>query len=289
MQKVVVDAGFTCPNRDGTKGTGGCTYCDNNAFNPSYCNPAEPLHNQIAKGIEFHKIRYRTASKYLVYFQPFSNTYAPLPVLKRLYEEALDYPGVAGLVIGTRPDCIDDAKLEYLQELSQKYYIQVEYGVESFYDKTLNRINRQHNCELSEQIIKKTHGLGIKTGGHFIFGLPGETPEEMLSSVEIISDLPLDSIKFHQLQIVKGTSMEKDFNETPTIFFQFTLEGYIGFIVRFIERLNPGIVIERFSGEIPPRFMGSNTNWGLIRYDAVLRLIEKELERQNTWQGKYYT
>jgi len=303
MQKVVVDAGFTCPNRDGSKGVGGCTYCNNVAFNPSYCNPVEPLHSQIAKGIAFHLVRYRKASKYLVYFQPYSNTYAPLSRLKELYEEALTYPGVAGLVIGTRPDCIDEAKLNYLRDLSQEYYIQVEYGVESIYDKTLNRINRQHGFQVSEKVIKRTHELGIKTGAHFIFGLPGESLEEMLASAERISGLPLDSIKFHQLQIVSGTQMEHEFERVPSDFHPFSLEGYIEFMVRFVERLNPAIVIERFSGEIPPRFMGlpdlagtdlypqrqpRPMSWGLIRYDAVLRLIEKELERRDTWQGKYY-
>ena len=288
MQKVVVDAGFTCPNRDGTKGLGGCTYCNNDAFNPSYCSPVEPLHSQIEKGIGFHLVRYRKASKYLVYFQPYSNTYAPLQKLKALYEEALTYPNVAGLVIGTRPDCIDEAKLDYLRELSQKWYIQIEYGVESCYEKTLIRINRQHDFALSEKVIRATHALGIKTGAHFIFGLPGESVEDMLACAETISALPLDSVKFHQLQIVMGTKMEQDMSENPSDFHQFSLEGYVEFIVRFVERLNPSIVIERFSGELPPRFMAS-AKWGLIRYDAVLRLIEKELERQNTWQGKFYT
>jgi uncharacterized protein len=315
MQKVVVDAGFTCPNRDGSKGFGGCTYCNNDAFNPSYCSPVEPLHLQIEKGISFHQVRYRRASKYLVYFQPYSNTYAPLAKLKKVYEEALKYPNVVGLVIGTRPDCIDDAKLEYLRDLSTKYYIQIEYGVESCFDKTLLRINRQHDYATSEQMIRRTHEFGLKTGAHFIFGLPGESMEEMLSYAGIISALPLDSVKFHQLQIVKGTAMEREFNDCqsrPGIvaasdFHPFTLEGYISFIVRFVEQMNPAIVIERFSGEVPPRFIRSGTNehgfdgeqhaaaptphngWGLIRHDAVLRLIEKELEKQNTWQGKYYT
>jgi radical SAM protein (TIGR01212 family) len=294
---VVVDAGFTCPNRDGTKGVGGCTYCNNDAFNPSYCNPVEPLHFQIEKGISFHHVRYRRATKYLVYFQPYSNTYAPLSRLKELYEKALDYPDVAGLVIGTRPDCIDEAKLDYLRELSDKKYIQVEYGVESCYDATLNRINRQHDFALSEQVIRMTHDRGIKTGAHFIFGLPGESLQDMLASADIISRLPLDSVKFHQLQIVKGTKMAQEFDDRPFDFHQFSLEGYIEFIISFVERLNPGIVIERFSGEIPPRFMTVETGhdpslphgWGLIRYDAVLRLIEQKLERQDTWQGKYYT
>jgi len=304
IQKVVVNAGFTCPNRDGTKSTGGCTYCDNDAFNPSYCNPIEPLHSQIEKGIGFHLVRYRRASKYLVYFQPYSNTYAPLPKLKELYEEALAFPNVAGLVIGTRPDCIDAEKLDYLMELSKKTFIQVEYGIESCYDKTLIRINRQHNFALSENVIRMTHERGIKTGAHFIFGLPGESLEEMLAQASIISRLPLDSVKFHQLQIVKGTKMEDEFATSSSDFHQFSLDEYITFIVRFIEHLNPAIVIELFSGEVPPRFMESRFSdaeagdaplppqpqrWGLIRYDAVLRLIEQELERKDSRQGKYYT
>ena len=285
IQKVVVDAGFTCPNRDGSKGTGGCTYCDNDAFNPSYCNPKEPLHEQIAKGIEFHAVRYRRAKRFLVYFQPYSNTHALLSELKRLYTEALSYPGVEGLVIGTRPDCVDDEKLEYLAELSKKYFIQVEYGIESCYDRTLRRINRGHDFNLSREVIEKTHGMGIRTGVHIIFGLPGETLEEMNREADLLSVLPADTIKFHQLQIVKGTTMEKEYIQYPEEFHLFNLEDYVRFIVSFIERLNPAVVIERFSGEVPPRLLHEST-WGLIRYDAVLRLIEKELERRNTWQGK---
>jgi radical SAM protein (TIGR01212 family) len=288
IQKVVVDAGFTCPNRDGSKGTGGCTYCDNDAFNPSYCNPKEPLHEQISKGIQFHSVRYRRARKFLVYFQPYSNTYAPIADLKRMYSEALSYPGVAGLVIGTRPDCIDDEKLEYLRGLSEKHYIQIEYGVESCLDSTLQRINRGHDFALSRAMIRKTHEMGIRTCAHFIFGLPGERLQDMLNEATDISTLALDSIKFHQLQIVKGTSMEREFIRISSDFHSFTLEGYIRFIVSFIERLNPAIVIERFSGEVPPRLLHEST-WGLIRYDAVLRLVEKELENRGTWQGKYFS
>jgi len=288
VQKVVVDAGFTCPNRDGTKSDKGCTYCDNNAFNPSYCNPKESLFTQISKGIEFHAVRYRRAEKFLVYFQPYSNTYAPLPMLKKYYLEALSYPGVAGLVIGTRPDCINDAILDLLQELSETSYILVEYGVESCYNKTLERINRQHNFELSADVIEKTQKRGIKTGAHLIFGLPGESIEEMLSMAKIISQLPLDSVKFHQLQIVKGTEMEAEFLTVPKDFYLFTLDDYIRFMVSFVERLNPTIVIDRISGEIPPRLL-HETSWGLIRYGAVLRIFEKELKEKNTWQGKKYS
>jgi len=287
IQKVVVDGGFTCPNRDGTKGILGCSYCNNHAFNPSYCNPIEPIAFQISKGIDFHAVRYRRAERFLVYFQPYSNTYAPLSRLKTLYEEALDYPAVIGLVIGTRSDCMDDEKLDYLQELSEKTYIQIEYGIESCYDETLRRINRGHDFETTEKMIFKTHERGIRTGAHMIFGLPGESMEMMLNEAAILSGIPIDTVKFHQLQIVKETKMEKDFIERPDNFHNFTLEGYIDFIIQFIEKLNPAIVIERFSGEVPPRLL-LHSSWGLIRYDEVLRHIEKEMEQRDTWQGKYY-
>ena len=287
IQKVVVDAGFTCPNRDGTKGTGGCTYCDNDAFNPSYCNPEESIGYQVSKGIDFHAVRYRRAEKFLVYFQPYSNTYAPLPRLKELYEEALSCQDVIGLVIGTRPDCMDDEKLDYLQQLSTKAYIQVEYGVESCYDKTLLRINRGHLFQESREMMKRTREKGIRTGAHFIFGLPGESLDEMLGSVAIVSGLPIDTIKFHQLQIVRGTVMEQEYISSPEVFHHFTLEGYIAFIIEFVERLNPEIVIERFCGEVPPRLL-HKSEWASIRYDNILRLIEKEMDRRDTWQGKYY-
>jgi hypothetical protein len=287
IQKVVVDAGFTCPNRDGTKGVGGCTYCNNDAFNPSYCNPEEPIHRQISKGIDFHAVRYRRADRFLVYFQPYSNTFAPLSRLKTLYEVALDYPDVIGLVIGTRPDCMDSEKLDFLQELSKKVYIQVEYGVESCYEKTLLRINRGHTFETSLAMIEKTRKKGIRTGAHFIFGLPGESLEEMLESVVQVSNLQIDTIKFHQLQIVRGTPMEQEFILHPEMFHHFTLEGYITFIIDFVERLNQDIVIERFCGEVPPRLL-HKSEWGAIRYDNILRLIETEMERRDTWQGKYY-
>lgn len=287
VQKVVVDAGFTCPNRDGTRGIGGCTYCNNDAFNPSYCNPEEDLHVQISKGIQFHAVRYRRAEKFLVYFQPYSNTYAPLEVLKPLYERALEYPGVIGLVIGTRPDCMDREKIDYLKQLSERCYIQVEYGVESCYDRTLISINRGHLFADSADMIRQTHAAGIHTGTHMIFGLPGETIDDMLAEAQILSELPIDTIKFHQLQIVKGTQMEKEFLDTPAAFHPFTLEEYIGFIISFLERLNPAIVVERFSGEVPPRLL-NHLSWDLIRYDEVLRLIEKQLETRDTWQGRLY-
>jgi hypothetical protein len=287
VQKVSIDAGFTCPNRDGTKGSGGCSYCNNDAFNPSYCMPEKSVTLQIAEGIKFHKWRYSEAVSYLAYFQAFSNTYAPPGRLKQLYEEALGFPGVIGLIIGTRPDCVDDEKLSYLKELSTRAYLAVEYGVESCYNKTLERINRGHSFEDAVNTIEKTAGYGINTGAHFILGLPGETREEMLMEADIISGLPLKSVKFHQLQIIKGTKMEKEFMENPGDFELFTWEEYLDFFIRFLERLNPSIVVERFTGEAPLRFL-SGPGWGKKRADQIVNLIEKRLEELDTWQGRLY-
>ncbi len=287
VQKISVDAGFTCPNRDGTKGRGGCTYCNNNAFNPSYCHPEKSLEQQIREGIEFHQVRYRRANKYLVYFQPYSNTYAPLEHLKELYETALAQPGVIGLVIGTRPDCVDREKLQYLGELAKKHYITIEYGVESIYDETLDRINRQHSYEDSIKAIELSKEYGLHTGAHFIFGLPGESRKMIMDSVHEINKLPLNSIKFHQLQIVEGTAMAKDYALHPGSYDLFPFDEYIDFIIRFIEKLNPAFIIERFAGEVPPRFL-AGPGWGLIRNDQINVAIEKELERRNTWQGKIF-
>jgi len=287
VQKVSIDAGFTCPNRDGSRGTGGCTYCNNDAFNPSYCIPEKSVSQQIEEGIQFHKWRYNEAVSYLAYFQAYSNTYAPVETLSKLYSEALKYPGVIGLIIGTRPDCIDDEKLALLRELSDKYYVAVEYGIESCYNKTLLRINRGHSFEEAVEAVEKTSALGIKTGAHFIFGLPGESRREMLDQAEIISKLPLHTVKFHQLQIIKGTKMEQEFRENPSDFELFTWDEYLLFFISFLERLTTQIVVERFTGEAPPRFL-TGEGWGKKRTDQIVSLIEKKMEEMDTWQGKLF-
>jgi uncharacterized protein len=287
VQKVSIDAGFTCPNRDGTKGTGGCTYCVNDAFNPSYCIPSKSVTQQIKEGIEFHKHRYSEAVSFLAYFQAYSNTYASLDILKKLYDEALNYPGVVGLIIGTRPDCIDDEKITYFKELSKTCYLAIEYGIESCYNKTLLRINRGHSFEDAESAVKRTSAAGINTGAHFIFGLPGETRREMLNQASIISALPLKTVKFHQLQIIKGSLMEKEFLSSPGDFELFSWEDYRDFFINFLERLNPSIVVERFTGEAPPRFL-TGTGWGKKRTDQIVNLIEKRLGELDTWQGRLY-
>lgn len=297
VQKISIDAGFSCPNRDGKISTGGCTFCRNDAFNPSYCRPEKSVRQQIEEGIEFHQRRYRRAKSYLAYFQAFSNTYKPLNELEKLYREALSVDGVIGLVIGTRPDCITEEILEMLKHLSfrakretsegETSSIILELGVESVYDSTLSRINRGHDFATAKSAIELVHSYGFPCGGHFIFGLPGETHDMMLHTADIISELPLTTVKFHQLQIFKDTKMADEYLANPSDFHLFTLEDYIEFVIDFIERLNPNIVIERFAGEVPPRYLVSKP-WLNLRYDQVLALIEKRMEERNTFQGKHY-
>jgi hypothetical protein len=285
LQKIVIDAGFTCPNRDGAVSVGGCTYCDNNAFHPSYSTPEKSIMQQMEEGMEFHRRRYRRATGYIAYFQPYSNTYAPLKRLKELYAEALSHPDVVGIAVGTRPDCIDEEKLDYLAALSREHIVMVEYGIESCYDATLERINRGHTFDQAVTAVKMTADRGLDVCAHFILGLPGESREMMLESAPVINSLPLTSLKFHQLQIIKGTSMEREFEANPQDFVTFSLEEYIDFFVDILERLRPEIRIERFAGEVPPRFVKSNP-WGLIRNVELLRLLEKKLEERDSWQGK---
>jgi len=288
IQKVSIDAGFTCPNRDGKLALGGCTYCNNQAFNPSYCTSQKTITQQIHEGITFHKKRYRRASKYLAYFQAYSNTYDTLENLEKRYNEALSVPEVVGIVIGTRPDCVDEKKLDYFSELAEKTFLTIEYGIESCYNNTLNKINRQHTYEQSIQAIEATAKRGIRTGGHIIFGLPGESRMEMLDEAPILSELPLHNIKFHQLQIIKGTKMAYQYEKNPGSFNLFTWEEYLNFMVQFLERLNPSFVVERITGEAPPRFL-AGPRWGLKRTDQILDLFEKKLEEQNSWQGKFFS
>lgn len=303
LQKIVLDAGFTCPNRDGKVGRGGCTYCDNAAFHPSYSTSGKSLCQQMDEGIEFHKVRYRTTEHYLAYFQSFSNTYAPLERLRELYCEALGHPQVVGIVIGTRPDCVDEEKLDFLADLAHGNVLKgwrrslageedrtapiviVEYGIESCYDQTLKRINRGHDFETARRAVHMTAERGIDVGAHFILGLPGETKQMMLDSCALINDLPLRSAKFHQLQIVKGTRMEQEHAECPQDFVRFPLDDYLDFFTDMLERLRPDLYIERFAGEVPPRFV-NETPWGLIRNVELLRLLDKRLEERDTWQGR---
>lgn len=283
--KLPLDAGFSCPNRDGTIGTGGCTYCLNEAFSPRYCSSEKNILQQIDEGIEFHRQRGREGKVYLAYFQSFSNTHAPLEKLQGLYETALSHPKVKGLIIGTRPDCVDQEKLDYLSSLNHEHFISVEYGIESCFDQTLQRINRRHDFATAQEAVRQTATRGIHTGGHFIIGLPGETPDDWLSGIGLINQMPINSIKFHQLQIIKGTTMEQEYLTHPEDFHRFDMEEYIELMVDIIERLRADIVIERFASEIPPKYLSVNP-WNLQRYDVILQRIRQRLEERNVQQGE---
>lgn len=287
VQKISLDAGFTCPNRDGTKGRGGCTFCVNEAFNPSYCQPHKSISQQLEEGKSFHAKRYRRANRYLAYFQAYSNTYADLDSLKKMYAEALSVEGVVGLVIGTRPDVVNDEVFEMLSELQKTHYIMLEFGVESVYDQSLKRVNRGHDFATAQQAIERANHFGIPVGAHFIFGLPGETRQMMLDAAPIISALPITTVKFHQLQIFKNTALAAEYEQDPTMVQLFDFDTYTDFIIDFVEIFNPSIIIERFASEVPPAYLLS-VPFGTMRYDAVLQNIEKKMADRNTYQGKYF-
>ena len=287
VQKVSIDAGFTCPNRDGTIGRGGCTYCNNDAFNPHYCTPENSITQQLKDGILFHKSRYRRSVGYLAYFQAYTNSYNSVERLEAMYNEALSVDGVRGLVIGTRPDCVDNHILDLFAAFSEKSWLLVEYGIESCYDETLIKVNRGHSFQDSVKAVRATSERGIRTGAHLILGLPGESREDMLAEASILSELPLDTIKFHQLQIVRGTKMEQEFAAEPDRFDLFTWSDYRDFVISFAELLNPSIAIDRFTGEAPPQMIIAPV-WDMKRTDSLIIEIEKRMEERETWQGRLY-
>lgn len=287
VQKLSVHAGFTCPNRDGTLSSGGCTFCDNAAFSPSYCTPDKSVRRQLEEGIEFHRRRYRSAERYLAYFQSFSNTYAPLERLREVFSQAFELPEVAGIVVGTRPDCIDGPKLDYFARLAETRYVAIEYGIESCYDATLRSVNRGHDFACARRAVEMTSERGIRTGAHFILGLPGETPAMMEASVDAINSLALDTVKFHQLQLFRGTTMAAQYAADPRRFRFFSRDEYVDFFIGLLERLRPDLVVERFASEAPPRFQAGPT-WGLVRNEQLWSLLERRLEQRGTWQGRLY-
>jgi len=285
VQKISINAGFTCPNRDGRVGVGGCTYCNNQTFNPEYCKSDKSVSQQIEEGINFFRKKYEN-QLYLAYFQAYTNTYGSLSELKAKYEEALSHEGVVGLVIGTRPDCVDDELLDYLSFLARNYYIMVEFGVESTNDETLKFINRGHDFEAVKRAVQAASGRGLHTCAHLILGLPKEDREMILSHADRISELPLDVVKLHQLQLIKGTVMARQFEENPEWFHLYGLDEYIGLLVDFIERLNPEFVIERFVSQSPKELLIA-PDWGVKNYEFTSKL-EKELERRDARQGRFF-
>ncbi len=273
LQRLALDGGFTCPNRDGTLGVGGCTFCDNRAFHPAYTQGKSIL-EQLDAGMAFHRRRGRQADGYLAYFQAFSNTYAPLDVLRSRYEEALSHPQVRGLVIGTRPDCVDAAKLDYLAALQrQGKIVEVEFGIESVYDATLQRVGRGHDFACTREAICETARRGLPVGGHLIIGLPGETREMILESAAILNELPISYLKIHQLQILKGTAMEAEYQAHPEAFLRLGADGYIDLLADFLDRLRDEIAIARIVSQVPPAF--TDAPWGLLKQEELWKRLEK--------------
>ena len=283
VQKISIDAGFTCPNRDGRISTGGCIYCDNRTFNPSYCQRRHSVTQQLEEGKRFFAHKYPDM-KYLAYFQAFTNTYAPLSQLKALYEEALQVDDIVGIVIGTRPDCVSDELLDYLAELNQRTFVLVEYGIESANNDTLLRINRGHSFEQSQEAIQRTHQRSLLTGAHIILGLPGEDAAESLRQASIISSLPIDILKIHQMQIIRGTRLAEEFAANP--FHIYTVDEYIQLIAEYIQRLRPDLILERFVSQSPKGLLIA-PHWGLKNYEFT-NLLVNYLKQNKIYQGQFF-
>ena len=281
VQKIAIDAGFSCPNRDGTKGLGGCIFCDNRTFNPSYCIREKSITEQMEDGKSFFARKYPDM-KYLAYFQAYSNTYAPLNVLKARYEEALRVKDVVGIVIGTRPDCINKEILDYLEELNKQIFVMVEYGIESTNDDTLRRINRGHDFETSRRAVEMTAERGIKTGGHIILGLPGETDDEIIKQASVVSNLPLTTLKIHQMQVIRGTKLEKEYHNNTIK--TYSTQDYIELIARYIQYLREDLVLERFVSQSPSELLVA-PQWGLKNYEFT-NLLNNYLKKHDIRQGQ---
>ncbi|MCK5782740.1 MAG: TIGR01212 family radical SAM protein [Flavobacteriales bacterium] len=287
VQKVSISADFTCPNRDGSLGKGGCTFCNNDSFTPSYTRISTSITEQLNAGLKFQKKRYKRTAMFVGYFQSYTNTYGSLDKIKNIYDEALSHPDIKGLVIGTRPDVTTDEQLDYLEELAKEYYIDLEFGIESTNDSILESINRGHDYASSVDAINRATGRGFDVGGHMILGLPGESRQEILNQVHEINKLPLDTIKFHQLLIVKNTAMAKQYGETPEIFDLFSKDEYIDFVIDFLERLRPDMTVQRLTSEAPPAIKIA-PDWGLLRIGPIQQLIEDRMEERDTWQGRLF-
>lgn len=284
VYKVNVDAGFTCPNRDGTLGTTGCIYCNNDSFRPSSCAPTKPLKEQIEKGINYLKSKFK-AKAFIVYFQPYTNTYASIEQLEKLYNEALSHLEVVGLSIGTRPDCIDNQKLDFLEELSKKYMIIIEYGMQSMYEKSLKYIRRGHDYSTFLKAVYQTHERGILVGAHIIVGLPTETREESLMMADEINSHPIKFLKIHQLQIIKDTVLAQIYEKNPFPIFQY--EEYLNFLIDFLERLSPDIVLQRLFATAPEDILIA-PKWNKTKQE-ILNDINKKFEERNACQGSKFS
>ena len=282
VQKISVNAGFTCPNRDGKVGTGGCTFCLNQTFNPAYCQPTQTVSEQLEEGKRFFARKYPTM-KYLAYFQAYTNTYGDLGRLRTLYEEAISVEDVVGLVIGTRPDCMPDALLDYLEELNQRTFLLVEYGIESASDDTLRRVNRGHTFAQTKEAVRRSVERGIRVGGHVILGFPWESHDELMRQADEIAKLPLTTLKLHQLQIIRGTALAHEYERHPWPLPK--AEDYIRLVLDYIAHLPQTLVLERFVSQCPPDLLVA-PNWGLKNYEFANLLKNLLDERENGLASK---
>lgn len=286
VQKISLNAGFTCPNRDGTKGVGGCTYCNNQTFSPDYCQSLKSVSEQLQEGMCFFARKYPNL-RYLAYFQSYTNTYGDLRKLRQIYEEALSVEGVVGLVIGTRPDCMPDALLDYLSDLNKQTFVLVEYGVESMNDMVLKRINRGHTYAESVEAIQRTDAAGIKVGAHVIMGLPGEDRIELLRQATLISELPLTTLKLHQLQLVRGTRMAAEYAERSEDFHLFEMNEYVDLVIDYVERLRPSLVLDRFVSQSPDSLLIA-PRWGVKNHEFTDR-VRKRMKERGAYQGRLWS
>lgn len=285
VQKISLNTGFSCPNRDGTKGYGGCTYCNNNSFNPDYCTPQTSIRQQLDRGIAFFAKRYKT-QKYLAYFQAYTNTYAEIELVKNMYSESLEHPEVIGLVIGTRPDCVSEELLDFLEHLARDYFISLEFGVESTLNRTLEAVNRCHTYEETIQAYELSQDRGIHMGAHMIIGLPGESRDEILNHATSLSVLPIDFLKLHQLQVLRHTKLAKTYKENQGSLQLYTIQEYIDLLGDFLALLRPDIILERFVSEAPQELLIA-PRWGLKNFEFVDKL-DNSLVQRELWQGKHY-
>jgi radical SAM protein (TIGR01212 family) len=287
VQKISVNVGFSCPNRDGSKGTGGCIYCDNVTFKPGYCESHISVAAQINKGVQFFETKYPDML-FMAYFQSYTNTYAPEGELKKLYLEALAHPKVVGLLIGTRPDCINEEILAMLKLIASQKPVAIEFGIESTLDATLKEINRCHTWTDSVNAIAMCNEYDIEVGAHLILGLPGESKTQMLQHAQKISALPIKTLKLHQLQIIKHTELSRRYASNTNYVELFGIDDYIEFVIQFIELLNPNIVIERFVSVSPTDKLIA-PRWNKLKNFEIVEKIEKEMAKRNTWQGRLFS
>src|SRR5436190_6720704 len=280
VDKVIVDAGLTCPNRDGTVAVGGCAYCNNNSFRPPSAIKTDPIRDQVREGIEYIRKRF-DAHKFIIYFQPFTNTYAETGYLRELYADAVEHPEVVGLAIGTRPDCVDEEKIRMIDEIAQRTFVSLEFGVESIYDDTLRRVNRGHDYATFLRAMELTRRRSIHIGAHLILGFPWETREQWLAMADEMSRAGVDALKIHHLHLVRGTALAAEYARRP--FRVLGYEEYLDLLCDFIERLDPRIVIERMFGEAPLALLVA-PNWRRTKNDLV-RDIQRRFEERDVWQG----